>query len=70
MNKIYPFFLFVAKGLVREIDAGLQAFLSLDGFSVLMRAIQSENEKLRIKSAFLLLHLLISHPEQRGTAVD
>lgn len=54
-------------GLVREQEAGLQAFLALDGFSVLMRGMQSENEKLRTKSAFLLLNLLTSHPEQKGT---
>lgn len=53
-------------GLVREQEAGLQAFLSHDGFSVLMRGMQSENEKLRTKSAFLLLNLLMSHPEQKG----
>lgn len=53
-------------GLVREQEAGLQAFLSHDGFSVLMRGMQSENEKLRTKSAFLLLNLLTSHPEHKG----
>lgn len=62
--------LYAVSCLVREQDAGLQAFLSLDGFSVLMRGIQSENEKLRIKSAFLLLNLLTSHPEQRGAVVS
>lgn len=56
----------VTLGLVREQEAGLQAFLSHDGFSVLMRGMQSENEKLRTKSAFLLLNLLTSHPEQKG----
>lgn len=53
-------------GLVREQDAGIQAFLSHDGFSVLMRGMQSEHEKLRTKSAFLLLNLLTSHPEHKG----
>lgn len=62
--------LYAVSCLVREQDAGLQAFLSLDGFSVLMRGMQSENEKLRIKSAFLLLNLLTSHPEQRGVVVS
>lgn len=57
----------VTLGLVREQEAGLQAFLSHDGFSVLMRGMQSENEKVRTKSAFLLLNLLTSHPEQKGT---
>lgn len=62
--------LYAVSCLVREQDAGLQAFLSLDGFSVLMRGMQSENEKLRIKSAFLLLNLLTSHPEQRVAVVS
>lgn len=61
-NKLDP----VTLGLVREQEAGLQVFLSNDGFSLLMRGMQSENEKLRTKSAFLLLNLLMSHPEHKG----
>ncbi len=53
-------------GLVREQEAGLLDFLSHDGFSVLMRGMQSDSEKLRTKSAFLLLNLLTSHPEHKG----
>lgn len=56
-------------GLVREQEAGLEAFLSHDGFSVLMRGMQSDSEKLRTKSAFLLLNLLTANPEQKGTDV-
>ncbi|XP_035037613.1 hsp70-binding protein 1 [Hippoglossus stenolepis] len=56
--------------LVREQEAGLKAFLTLDGFSVLVRGIESENERLRTKSAFLLLNLLRSHPEQKDTVVS
>ncbi|XP_076608857.1 hsp70-binding protein 1 [Chaetodon auriga] len=62
--------LYAVSCLVRELEAGLQAFLSNDGFSVLMRGMQSENEKLRTKSAFLLLNLLTSHPEQKDTVVS
>ncbi|KAJ0000855.1 hypothetical protein NQD34_005875 [Periophthalmus magnuspinnatus] len=62
--------LYAVSCLVREQEAGLKAFLSLDGFSVLMRGMQSENKKLRIKSAFLLLNLLTSHPEHRATVVS
>ncbi|KAG8007090.1 Hsp70-binding protein 1 [Nibea albiflora] len=62
--------LYAVSCLVREQEAGLQAFLTHDGFSVLMRGMQSENEKLRTKSAFLLLNLLTSHPEQKGTVVS
>ncbi|XP_042360957.1 hsp70-binding protein 1 [Plectropomus leopardus] len=62
--------LYAVSCLVREQEAGLQAFLSHDGFSVLMRGMQSDNEKLRTKSAFLLLNLLTSHPEQKDTVVS
>ncbi|XP_069005913.1 hsp70-binding protein 1 [Embiotoca jacksoni] len=56
--------------LVREQDAGMQAFLSHDGFSMLLRGMQSDDERLRTKSAFLLLNLLNSHPEQKDTVVS
>lgn len=62
--------LYAISCLVREMEAGLQAFLSSDGFSVLMRGMQSENQKLRTKSAFLLLNLLTSHPEQKDAVVS
>ncbi|KAF6734516.1 Hsp70-binding protein 1 [Oryzias melastigma] len=62
--------LYAVSCLVREQEAGLQAFLALDGFSVLMRGMQSENEKLQTKSAFLLLNLLTSHPEQKEPLVS
>ncbi|KAG7504339.1 hsp70-binding protein 1 [Solea senegalensis] len=62
--------LYAVSCLVREQEAGLKAFLSHDGFSVLMRGMQSESEKLRTKSAFLLLNLLTSHSEQKDTVVS
>ncbi|XP_034157700.1 hsp70-binding protein 1 isoform X2 [Pangasianodon hypophthalmus] len=57
--------LYAVSCLVREQEVGLRDFLSHDGFSVLMRGMQSDCEKLRTKSAFLLLNLLTSHPEHR-----
>ncbi|XP_071768041.1 hsp70-binding protein 1 [Centroberyx gerrardi] len=62
--------LYAVSCLVREQEAGLRAFLSHDGFSVLMRGMQSDNEKLRTKSAFLLLNLLTAHPEQKDTVLS
>ncbi|XP_037111561.1 hsp70-binding protein 1 [Syngnathus acus] len=62
--------LYAVSCLVREQDAGLEAFLSHDGFSVLMRGMQSKHEKLQTKSAFLLLNLLMSHPEQKDAVVS
>lgn len=62
--------LYAVSCLVREQEAGLENFLSHDGFSVLMRGMQSESEKLRTKSAFLLLNLLTAHPEHRETVIS
>ncbi|KAJ6654346.1 hypothetical protein lerEdw1_006939 [Lerista edwardsae] len=59
--------LFAISCLVRAQEAGLLQFLRLDGFSVLMRAMQSNVQKLKVKSAFLLQNLLINHPEQKET---
>ncbi|NP_001121272.1 HSPA (heat shock 70kDa) binding protein, cytoplasmic cochaperone 1 L homeolog [Xenopus laevis] len=59
--------LFAISCLVREQEEGLAEFLKQDGFSVLMRAMQSDAQKLKVKSAFLLQNLLISHPEHKGT---
>nr|XP_058136820.1 hsp70-binding protein 1 isoform X2 [Dasypus novemcinctus]XP_058136822.1 hsp70-binding protein 1 isoform X2 [Dasypus novemcinctus] len=50
--------LFAISCLVREQEAGLLQFLRLDGFSVLMRAMQQQVQKLKVKSAFLLQNLL------------
>ncbi|KAK3508540.1 hypothetical protein QTP70_031936 [Hemibagrus guttatus] len=62
--------LYAVSCLVREQEVGLRDFLSRDGFSVLMRGMQSDCEKLRTKSAFLLLNLLTSHPEHRDTVLS
>uniref|UniRef100_UPI00398EFC5B hsp70-binding protein 1 isoform X2 n=1 Tax=Pristiophorus japonicus TaxID=55135 RepID=UPI00398EFC5B len=57
--------LFAVSCLVREQEAGLLEFVEHDGFSVLMRAMQSGIEKLKVKAAFLLQNLLISSPEHK-----
>ncbi|XP_043915562.1 hsp70-binding protein 1 isoform X2 [Protopterus annectens] len=57
--------LFAISCLVREQESGLRKFLDQDGFSVLMRAMQSSISKLKVKAAFLLQNILISHPEQK-----
>nr|KAF6406926.1 HSPA (Hsp70) binding protein 1 [Molossus molossus] len=57
--------LFAISCLVREQEAGLLQFLRLDGFSVLMRAMQQQVQKLKVKSAFLLQNLLVGHPEHK-----
>lgn len=62
--------LYAVSCLVREQEVGLRDFLSHDGFSVLMRGMQSDCQKLQTKSAFLLLNLLTSHPEHRDTLLS
>lgn len=62
--------LLLSPGLVREQEAGLLQFLRLDGFSVLMRAMQQQVQKLKVKSAFLLQNLLVGHPEHKGELAD
>ncbi|EHB13461.1 Hsp70-binding protein 1 [Heterocephalus glaber] len=58
--------LFAISCLVREQEAGLLQFLRLDGFSVLMRAMQQQVQKLKVKSA-KKKNLLVGHPEHKGT---
>ncbi|PIK53779.1 hypothetical protein BSL78_09369 [Apostichopus japonicus] len=53
---------------IREHNASEIAFVKADGFSCLMRAMQSNNQKIQIKSTFLLKALLISQPEFKDGA--
>ena len=53
-------------GLVRQFPEGEEAFVSVDGFSVLMRAMQSDEEKLQVKAAFLLANIMLSDPKHKG----
>lgn len=53
-------------GLIRDNDAGLKEFADKDGYSVLLRALQSDIEKLNIKSAFLLSSLCNQKPHIKG----
>ncbi|XP_038052006.1 hsp70-binding protein 1-like [Patiria miniata] len=46
--------LYALSCLARDNEACLKVFVDNDGFSVLMRAMQSDVEKLQIKSAFML----------------
>lgn len=46
--------LYAVSCLTRECEDGLNSFLSHDGFSVVMRAMQTDIEKVKIKSAFML----------------
>ncbi|XP_053383847.1 hsp70-binding protein 1-like [Mercenaria mercenaria] len=46
--------LYAVSCLIRDCEEGLDGFLSHDGFSVIMRAMQTDIDKLKIKSAFML----------------
>ncbi|KAJ8898504.1 hypothetical protein PR048_003864 [Dryococelus australis] len=46
--------LYALSSLVRNNEVALKAFQQLDGFSVLLRALQSDVEKLQVKVAFFL----------------
>nr|XP_006819179.1 PREDICTED: hsp70-binding protein 1-like [Saccoglossus kowalevskii] len=52
-----------AKGIVKSYPAAQDAFLEYDGFSVLMRTLQSEVEKLQIKTARMLNKIILSRKE-------
>lgn len=57
--------LYAISCIVRNCPEALEAFSKHDGFSVLLRAMQSDVEKLRVKSAFLLSALCGEHPAIR-----
>ncbi|XP_071491268.1 hsp70-binding protein 1-like [Diadema antillarum] len=59
--------LYAVSCLVREHDAAQEALVEADGFSSLMRAMQSDVEKLQIKAAFLLSALLWEQPKFNDT---
>jgi len=50
------------EGLTRESTEAQSEFVKHDGFSVLLRAMQSDIEKLQIKSAFLMSALCQQQP--------
>lgn len=57
--------LFAVSGLTRDFPPAEEAFLKADGFSLLIRAMQAENDKLITKSAFMLRHMLVTNPSHK-----
>ena len=49
--------MFFLAGLIRECADGQKVFVEHDGFSSLLRVLQSPVEKLRVKAAFMLRSL-------------
>lgn len=54
-------------GLCRDNADAQKVFVDHDGFSVIMRAMQSEVEKLKVKAAFMLTSMCADKPEFQGT---
>jgi len=59
--------LFAISSLTRAFPPAEQAFLKNDGFSLLIRAMQDENDKLITKSAFMLRNMLVTNPSHKET---
>jgi len=49
-------------GLTREAEASIAEFMKNDGFSILLRAIQTNIEKLQTKAAFMISALCRQQP--------
>ncbi|KAJ7360060.1 Hsp70-binding protein 1 [Desmophyllum pertusum] len=59
--------LYAISCLTRDFPSAEEAFLKGDGFSILIRAMQGENEKLITKSAFMLRNMLVTNPLHKET---
>ena len=54
--------LYAVSCLIRENESSLKVFESNHGYTILIRSIVSKNQKLRIKSSFLLVSLIQANP--------
>lgn len=62
--------LFAISCLCREAPTAQDNFIKMDGFSYLMRAMQADVEKLKIKSAFLMRNIVTQQPAVKDTLCD
>ncbi|XP_060086382.1 hsp70-binding protein 1-like [Ylistrum balloti] len=62
--------LFAISCLCRDVPDAQKVFVDNDGFSVVMRAMQSDVEKLKIKAAFMLSSLCNDKPEFKDIMCD
>lgn len=65
---VVQYFLYLTSGLIRENDHALEEFGHQEGYSVLLRAMQSHVEKMQIKSSFLLTYICNRQPVVKGNA--
>ena len=54
-------------GLTRDVEESQAVFVENDGFSVLLRTMQTGDEKLQTKAAFMMSAMCISKPQFKGT---
>ena len=57
-------------GLTRQNELAQKVLTDNDGFSVLMRAMQTDIEKLKIKSAFMLSSFVVDKPQFKGNYIN
>ncbi|WAR03324.1 HPBP1-like protein [Mya arenaria] len=62
--------LYAMSCLTRDNQQALDAFIQHDGFSYVMRAMQSDVEKLKIKSAFMLSSICTDNDRCKNTLCD
>lgn len=67
LNQVRIKALYAISCLTRDFPPAEEAFLKEDGFSMLIRAVQSENEKLITKSVFMLRNMLVTNPKHKET---
>ena len=53
-------------GLTRGFPDALKAFISGRGISAVIRAMQSDSEKLRVKAVFMLKNIIEEQPDVTG----
>ena len=53
-----------AAGLVRGNKSALDRFNELEGYNVIVRAVQSDIPKVQLKSLFLVANVCVEFPEQ------
>ena len=53
-------------GLTRDNSEAQKVFVGQDGFSILMRAMQTDIEKLKVKAAFMLSSLCVDRSDIKG----
>jgi len=62
--------LYALSCLTRDVEAAQEVFVKHDGFSVLIRAMQGDVDKLQVKAAFMLNSMCVSQPKYKDTLCE